>query len=48
MNGVSISASRLNRTWRVGDPWSIAEASELYEIARWGAGYFSIGARTEL
>jgi arginine decarboxylase len=43
MNGVSISASRLNRTWRVGDPWSIAEASELYEIARWGAGYFSIG-----
>jgi len=44
MNGVSISASRLNRTWRVGDPWSIAEASELYEIARWGAGYFSIGA----
>jgi len=45
MNGVSISASRLNRTWRVGDPWSIAEASELYEIARWGAGYFSIGER---
>jgi arginine decarboxylase len=43
MNGVSISASRLNRTWRVGDPWSIVEASELYEIARWGAGYFSIG-----
>ena len=43
MNGVSISASRMNRTWRVGDPWSIAEASELYEIARWGAGYFSIG-----
>ncbi|MCU0252140.1 MAG: biosynthetic arginine decarboxylase [Vicinamibacterales bacterium] len=41
---MSISASRLNRTWRVGDPWSIAEASELYEIARWGAGYFSIGA----
>ena len=37
MNGVSISASRLNRTWRVGDPWSIAVASELYEIARWGA-----------
>ena len=34
----------MNRTWRVGDPWSIAEASELYEIARWGAGYFSIGA----
>ncbi|MFO7693200.1 MAG: biosynthetic arginine decarboxylase [Vicinamibacterales bacterium] len=41
---MTISASRSNRTWRVGDPWSIAEASELYEIARWGAGYFSIGS----
>jgi len=35
----------MNRTWRVGDPWSIAEASELYEIARWGQGYFSIGEK---
>jgi arginine decarboxylase len=43
MNGVSTTASRMSRTWRVGDPWSIAEASELYEIARWGQGYFSIG-----
>ncbi len=43
MNGVSTPASRMSRTWRVGDPWSIAEASELYEIARWGQGYFSIG-----
>jgi arginine decarboxylase len=44
MNGVTIPASRMNRTWRVGDPWSIAEASELYEIARWGQGYFSVGS----
>ena len=43
MNRVSTPASRLSRTWRVGDPWSIAEASDLYEIARWGGGYFSIG-----
>jgi len=43
MGRVSTPASRLSRTWRVGDPWSIAEASELYEIARWGGGYFSIG-----
>jgi len=40
---VSIPASRLNRSWRFGDPWSIAEATELYEIGRWGQGYFSIG-----
>ncbi len=43
MERVSTPASRLSRTWRVGDPWSIAEASDLYEIARWGGGYFSIG-----
>ncbi|MCX6539883.1 MAG: biosynthetic arginine decarboxylase [Acidobacteria bacterium] len=36
-------ASRLNRSWRFGDPWSIADATELYEIGRWGQGYFSIG-----
>jgi arginine decarboxylase len=39
---VNIPASRLNRTWRVGDPWTHADATELYEIARWGQGYFSI------
>jgi len=43
MERVSIAASRITRGWRLGDPWSIAEASELYEIARWGQGYFSIG-----
>jgi len=40
---VSIPASRLNRSWRFGDPWSTADATELYEIGRWGQGYFSIG-----
>jgi arginine decarboxylase len=27
----------------VGAEWTIADASELYEIARWGKGYFTIG-----
>ncbi|HKT80699.1 MAG TPA: biosynthetic arginine decarboxylase [Vicinamibacterales bacterium] len=27
----------------VGEGWSVADATELYEIARWGQGYFSIG-----
>ncbi|MEO5821312.1 MAG: biosynthetic arginine decarboxylase [Vicinamibacteraceae bacterium] len=27
----------------VGDGWSVTDAPELYEIARWGKGYFSIG-----
>jgi arginine decarboxylase len=40
---VNIPASHLSRTWRVGDPWTNADATELYEIGRWGQGYFSIG-----
>jgi arginine decarboxylase len=27
----------------VGEGWTTADATELYEIARWGQGYFSIG-----
>jgi arginine decarboxylase len=27
----------------VGEAWSVSEATEAYEIARWGKGYFSIG-----
>jgi arginine decarboxylase len=27
----------------VGEGWSVTDATELYEIARWGKGYFSIG-----
>src|SRR6188508_109946 len=27
----------------VGEGWSTTDATELYEIARWGKGYFSIG-----
>ena len=27
----------------VGEGWSCADATELYEIARWGQGYFGIG-----
>jgi arginine decarboxylase len=28
----------------VGEGWTTADAGELYEIARWGQGYFGIGA----
>ncbi|MEO7189623.1 MAG: biosynthetic arginine decarboxylase [Vicinamibacterales bacterium] len=37
------TTSRATRTWRQGDPWTVSDASELYEIERWGKGYFSIG-----
>jgi arginine decarboxylase len=29
--------------WRQGNPWTVADATELYEVDRWGKGYFSIG-----
>jgi arginine decarboxylase len=38
------SPSRTTRAWRQGDPWTVTDASELYEIERWGKGYFSIGS----
>jgi arginine decarboxylase len=37
------TTSRVTRTWRQGDPWTVTDATELYEIERWGKGYFSIG-----
>jgi arginine decarboxylase len=37
------TTSRVTRAWRQGDPWTVADASELYEVERWGKGYFSIG-----
>jgi arginine decarboxylase len=38
------TTSRSTRTWRQGDPWTVTDATELYEIERWGKSYFSIGA----
>jgi len=29
-------------------PWTTSEAAELYEVARWGAGYFSVGENGHL
>ena len=31
----------------VGD-WTAQDASELYEVARWGKGYFSVGGEPGL
>ena len=38
------TTSRVTRAWRQGDPWTVTDATELYEIERWGKGYFSIGS----
>jgi len=42
------TSSRVTRTWRQGDPWTVTDASELYEIDRWGKSYFSIGANGQV
>ncbi len=36
------------RQWRAGDPWTVTDANELYEVDRWGKGYFSVGANGNL
>ena len=36
------TTGRIKTTWRQGDPWTVTDASELYEIDRWGKDYFSI------
>jgi arginine decarboxylase len=36
------TTSRVQRTWRQGDPWTVHDAAELYEVERWGKNYFSI------
>ena len=33
---------------QVGDVWTVADAEELYEVARWGRGYFTIGEQGHL
>ena len=35
--------SRVRSAHDVGEAWTTADATELYEIARWGKGYFTIG-----
>src|SRR5262249_23651554 len=30
------------RTWQAGDVFTVGDATELYELDRWGKGYFSI------
>src|SRR3954470_1818853 len=35
--------TRLRSAHDVGKAWTVTDATELYEIARWGKGYFTIG-----
>src|SRR5215204_4613994 len=41
---VSSSATRGHRNWQTGDVFTTTDAAELYEVDRWGKGYFSVSA----
>jgi arginine decarboxylase len=42
MFSVSTSAGRAHRNWQTGEVFTVNDANELYEVDRWGKGYFSI------
>src|SRR5215475_9585680 len=42
------SITRTRSPHQVGDVWTIADAAELYEIDRWGKGYFTIGEQGQV
>jgi len=39
---VSTPTLRGQRNWQTGEVFSVSDATELYEVERWGKGYFSI------
>jgi arginine decarboxylase len=39
---VSSSTTRNHRNWQAGELFTVTDAAELYEVARWGKGYFSV------
>jgi arginine decarboxylase len=43
MATVKVNGSSVAPVREPADRWSIAEAGELYDVSRWGKGYFSVG-----
>ena len=41
---MSSSTTRNHRNWQTGDAFTVGDATELYEVERWGKGYFSISS----
>ena len=39
---MSSSTTRSLRNWQAGELFTVTDAAELYEVARWGKGYFSV------
>ncbi|HXW08339.1 MAG TPA: biosynthetic arginine decarboxylase, partial [Vicinamibacterales bacterium] len=45
---MSTPTTRSHRNWQMGDVFTATDAAELYEVARWGKGYFSVSAEGHL
>jgi arginine decarboxylase len=45
---VSSSTSKNHRAWKTGEAFTTTDATELYEVDRWGKGYFSIASSGHL
>jgi arginine decarboxylase len=41
---MSTTGSRLRQAMTAGEVWSVTDANELYEVSRWGKGYFSVNS----
>ena len=41
---MSTTSSRLRQAMGAGEAWSTTDAAELYEVPRWGKGYFSVNS----
>src|SRR6187401_1026966 len=41
---MSTTSSRLRQAMSTSEVWSVADASELYEVPRWAKGYFSVNS----
>ena len=39
---MNFPTTRSHRAWQAGEVFTVTDASELYEVERWGKGYFSI------
>ncbi len=35
-------------TWEPADRWTVTDAADLYDVARWGKGYFSVNEKGQL
>ncbi len=43
MSQMNNAFARARSAHDIGEAWTVADATDLYEIARWGKGYFAIG-----